>query len=258
MNRERWKPFYVWLYVAAVSGTWFWGWFQYSDIMFDRKTLVPTVLLFQTFLKLWVISEACTRLAEDRRIGALELLLSTPLTTREMLLGQWLALQRLFARPLVVILLFEFLLLRQQFSTRLVMANLVALVVDVVTLSWVGMWLGLTARSLNRAILGTIARVLILPWGALYAGSLALEVLWRWSGRGAFQPGEDFNIYFWFGIGLANNFLFGVWWARRHLLNDFREAATQRYQPGRIGWFSRATRRKHAALVSENAAMALD
>src|SRR5438094_2371935 len=191
--------------------------------MFDRKTLVPTVLLFQTFLKLWVISEACTRLAEDRRIGALELLLSTPLTTREMLLGQWLALQRLFARPLVVILLFEFLLLRQQFSTRLVMANLVALVVDVVTLSWVGMWLGLTARSLNRAILGTIARVLILPWGALYAITFAFDGLLRLSGLGPFEPTEHVRVYFWFGMGLANNFLFGFCWARRHLLNDFRQ-----------------------------------
>src|SRR5207249_11958826 len=110
----------------------------------------------------------------------------------------------------------------------------------------------------NRAILGTIARVLILRWGAFYALMVALEVLSRMSGRGLSQLDGDFPIYFWFGIGLANNLLFGVWWARRHLLNDFREAATQRYQPGRIGWFSRATRRKHAALVSENAAMALD
>jgi len=253
-GRERWKPSYVWGYVAAVSVTWLWGWFNYDLIMFDKGVTLTTVLLFQTFLKLWVISEACTRLAEDRRIGALELLLSTPLTTREILHGQWLAFRRQFARPLVVVLLLEFVLLRQQFSTRMVLVNLVMLVADLVTLGWVGMWLALTARNLNRAILGTIGRVLILPWGAFYAATLALEVFWPLCGGGPFRPGDQFTVYFWFGIGLANNFLFGVWWARRHLLNDFRLVAAQRYQMEKSGWFKRLFRGKDEAPARETLA----
>ena len=257
-GRERWKPSYVWVYVAAVSGTWLWGWSNYDHIMFEKETLLATVLLFQTFLKLWVISEACARLAEDRRIGALELLLSTPLTTREILRGQWLAFRRQFARPLLVVLLFESVLLLQQFPPGIVWANLVMLVTDLVTLGWVGMWLGLTARNLNRAILGAIARVLILPWVAFYAALLGLEFLWPLFGRGPFQPGDRFKVCFWFGSGLANNFLFGVWWARRHLLRDFREAAAQRYQSGRIGWFGRAALRQDAAPAPETVLTALD
>jgi hypothetical protein len=141
----------------------------------------------------------------------------------------------------------EFLLLRQQFTLSTTLINLAMLLADVATLGWVGMWLGLTARNLNRAILDTIARVLILPWGAWFAGLFALDVLWRLSGRGSFEPSDRFGEYFWFGIGLANNFLFGFCWARRHLLNDFRRAATQRYQPAKFGWLIRLFRRKDVA-----------
>jgi len=246
-SRERWKHSYVWLYVAAVSGVWLWSWFRHGDLMLDRKTLVPSVLLFHAFLKLWIISEACTRLAEERRIGALELLLSTPLSVREILRGQWLALQRQFALPLGVVLVAEFLLLRHQFTTPLVLMNLAILLADVLALGWVGMWLALTARSLNRAILGTVGRVLILPWGAFYATMLGLDVLGRWSGRGPFEPSDDFNMYCWFGLGLANNCLFGIWWARRHLLHDFRVAATERYRRQKSGWLGRPGQAKAVA-----------
>ena len=248
-GRERWKPVYVWLYLGAVAATWLWGWFNYEHIMFDKDVTLGTALLFQTFLKLWVVSEACARLAEDRRIGALELLLSTPLTTREMLRGQWLALRRQFAKPLAVILVVEFLLLRQPFTARLVVINLLMLLADVVTLGWVGMWLGLTSRNLNRAIVGTIGRVLVLPWGVYCAAILAFEGLGRFSGGGLFHAGEHFRLYCWFGVGLANNCLFGLWWARRHLLNDFREAAARRYQSEKIGWFRPASRRKDVAPI---------
>ena len=246
-SRERWKPLYVWFYLAAISGTWLWGWLYYRQFMFDKDVALATVLLFQGFLKLWVVSEAAARLAEDRRVGALELLLSTPLTTREILRGQWLAFRRQFAKPLGVILLFEFLLLRQPFATQLVLINLLMLVADVLTLGWVGMWLGLTARSLNRAILGTIDCVLLLPWGAYYTAMFALDIFWRLSGRGLFQPGDRFGLYWWFGIGLVTDFLFGIWWARRHLLNHFREAAAHRYPSERIGWFNRPGRREDVA-----------
>ena len=247
VSRERWKPSYVWLYLGSVAGMWFWGWFNYDNLMFDRKTLVPTVFLFQSFLKLWVVSETCQRLAEDRRIGALELLLSTPLTTREILRGQWLALKRQFAKPLAVVLVLEYLLLRQQFTVSTTLIYLTNLLADLAALVWVGMWLGLAARNLSRAILGTIARVLVLPTGAYLVGVFALDVLWPLLGRGSFEPSEHFGDYLWSGIGLASDFVFGFCWARRQLLNNFRQAATRRYQPSKFGWFSGLVRRKDVA-----------
>ena len=109
------------------------------------------------------------------------------------------------------------------------------------------MWLGLTAPSLNRAILGTIARVLVLPWVASWAVTLAFDGVMRLFGLGSFEPSETVRVYFWFGMGLANNFLFGVCWARWHLLNDFQTAATQGHRRNKVDWFKRRVRRQDNA-----------
>jgi ABC-type Na+ efflux pump permease subunit len=248
-ERERWKRSYVWLYLAAVAGTWCWGWFKYEDVMFDRKTLIPTVLLFQTFLKIWVTSEACNRLAEDQRSGALELLLSTPLSVGAILRGQWLALRRQFAGPLFVILVLEWFVLRQNFSFKMVLANQLMLIADVVTLGWVGMWLGLTSRNTSRAILGAVLRILVLPWAIFYAGGQGLDFAARLAGFGRLAPDLDAGLYAWLGVGLIGNFIFGFHWARRNLQREFRVIVTQRYQSEKRGWLRSAWKRRELEAV---------
>jgi len=59
-------------------------------------------------------------LTEDRRIGALELLLSHSLPIREILTGQRLALQRQFLGPIIVVLCAEFIMFtaRNEFHGR--------------------------------------------------------------------------------------------------------------------------------------------
>ena len=54
-------------------------------------------------LKLWITTEAGQQLAVDKKSGAFELLLSTPLTVRDMVRGQWLALRRQFLKPLAAV-----------------------------------------------------------------------------------------------------------------------------------------------------------
>ena len=150
--------------------------------------------------------------------------------------------------------LIEFLLLRGQFPLPAVVACLSMLVVDMIVLGWVGMWLGLTARNLNRAIVGTIGRVLVVPWGAFAAWMYALAFA-SWQLRiVSFDFNERFGVLVWFAIGLANDFVFGICWARRHLLRDFREAATQRYEGERMSWLGHSLRRKDASLIQAPAA----
>jgi hypothetical protein len=206
--------------------------------MLDKDVILPLTLLTAGILKVWVASEACTRLAEDRRVGALELLLSTPLTTREILHGHWLAFRRQFARPLVLLLVLEFLVFSLRTGTRLWLLNSVLLIADVVTLAWLGMWLGLTARNLSRAILGSLTCVFVVPWLLFYLVWHILDVDPgpRWSPRAELI--SLFSDYLWLAIRLATDFAFGFWWARRHLLNDFRKAA--RYEGRRMISFQSA------------------
>lgn len=236
-GRQRWKHFYVWAYFACVGGTWLWGWFKYGDVMTDKRTLIPTVLIFQAFLKIWVVSEACTRLVEDRRSGALELLLSTPLTVREILHGQWLSLRRQFVKPLIAIVVCEWIVLRPQFAVETIIVNIAMLLADMIALGWVGMWLGLNAQNTNRAILGAIVRVLILPWAIYYVGGEMLEFIRQLLQIGSLPEGYRVQLFAWTVIGVAIDFGLGYAWARRRLTRDFREVAIQRSESRRSRWF---------------------
>jgi ABC-type transport system involved in multi-copper enzyme maturation permease subunit len=241
-QRERGKPLYVWLYLGAVGSTWLWGRTTQGDVMLDANTVVPTLLLVQGFFKVWVVSEACARLAHDRGNGALELLLSTPLTPAEVLRGQWLALRRQFLRPLLVFALLEFLLLRGAFASDLALMSVATLIADFVALGWMGMWLGLSARNLTRALLGTVFLVLVLPWLMIFtANSLVgyldyLEVTRRLSS--SLQTPAARQLV-WFGVGILNSAFWGWLWARRRLRRDFRLVAMRRYQPPPESWWRR-------------------
>jgi ABC-type transport system involved in multi-copper enzyme maturation permease subunit len=135
-------------------------------------------------LKLMVASQACRFFVESRRNGALEMLLCTPLRNRDIIRGQWLSLKRLFLWPLIVLALLNlvpvaFLGYRAfsgpglsevlQSIPRAVLSLgtscwfTLGLVVDVFTIGWVGMWLGLSAKKPELAPFWTILFVLILP-----------------------------------------------------------------------------------------------
>jgi len=199
-----------------------------------------------SFFKVWVVSEACTRLAEDRRHGALELLLSTPLTPAQILHGQWLALRRQFLNPLLVLMVVEFLLVRQAFTTGLGLMCAAMLAADFVALGWAGQWLALTTKHLTQAILRALLAVLVLPWVFLFPVAWLLEVGLRFRGPESLVNWSEFELrsVAWFVTGLGMDVLVGWVWARRHLRRDFRQVAMERYQPlparGWKRWFDRA------------------
>jgi ABC-type transport system involved in multi-copper enzyme maturation permease subunit len=238
-QRERGKPLYVWGYLAAVASTWLWGRFSQGDVMLDRNVVVPTLVIVHSFFKVWVVSEACTRLAEDRRHGALELLLSTPLTPAEILHGQWLALRRQFLKPLLLLMVIEFLLVGQAFTTGLGLMCAVMLAADFVALGWAGQWLALTTKHLTQAILRALLAILVLPWVFLFPVAWLLK-----DGLGFRGTESELRTVAWFVTGLGMDVLVGWVWARRNLRRDFRLVAMERYQPlparGWRSWLGRA------------------
>jgi len=241
--RQRWKPALVWLFLFAGSALWLAGLIQWKDEWLEEGVYIFIAFTAHLFLKLWVASEACQRFGPDRRNGALELVLSTPLTVKEIVHGQMLALRRQFLRPVCFILLVDavFLIdgLTRSASDRtwffwLGLVGIATFLVDLWTLAWLGMWIGLIAKHPNRATGSTVARVLVLFWLA-YAGILFLIETFDLRSHWMNSEVSFLALYTVLGLGLDAAFLF---WARFRLRHDLRAVATQRFEPARpfLAW----------------------
>jgi ABC-type transport system involved in cytochrome c biogenesis permease component len=225
--RERGKPAYAWGFLVAVFVIWALGRWWEGDVMLDAQVALPMIWLVGTFFRVWVVSEACTRLCEDRRSGALELLLSTPMADRELVRGQWLALRRQFLMPLIAFVVLEWFLVRYSQPEGVALARLVMRLAEFMALGWVGMWLGLTARSLTRAIMGTVGLVLVLPWVVSTFVIQWLNVMGPWSSWGNSSDLVARTTMVWLVVGLANHAGWGWFWARRRLRTRFRDVASR-------------------------------
>jgi hypothetical protein len=198
----------------------------------DESFTLPMALLVNATLKLWIGIEAGQRLAEERRMGSLELLLSTPLNERQIMRGQFLALRRQFVKPLAAVLCLELLFLfaisRYAFvpsveATRQVaigLAGIALFILDTVALYWVALWTALAARVPTRAGAGAILRVLVVPW-VLYALIAVIASLLTAASEG---PSWQFFLGLWFVLGVLTDVGFGLSaWRRLH--TRFREQA---------------------------------
>jgi hypothetical protein len=134
-------------------------------------------LLLSLLVAVPVGLRSCRFFADARRNGALELLLSTPLTVKEILRGQWLTMRRAYLAPVIALLGLEllpaFTMLSQglgpnTFSSLtaggLFLAGvMVTSVTDVFAAAWVGMLVGLTSKKPARAPGLTLLYAIVIP-----------------------------------------------------------------------------------------------
>ena len=175
-SRDEWKQRLSWCLPALAFGI---------GLSFDPDPLgrAPAQAGFlalgaiHALFKTWVGADASHTFASDRLGGTLELLLSTPLQTREVATGMLSAFRRRFLGPLLALLLLDAALAAKLLFVNNVSGGFIAgagaamLLLDCYCLCWVGLWRGLVARDSARAILATIWRVLILPWIFFAAGA---------------------------------------------------------------------------------------
>jgi hypothetical protein len=255
--RARLKPLHVWLFMALIACWWIGGRIFVGNLWLDTTINVALALMLNSTLKIWIIIEGSQRIAEDKKIGAMELLLSTPLEIRDLIHGQFLALRRQFLAPLVLVLLLELLLMRHLWGvsresinamSAVWLAGIFMLVADMIVLPWVAMARALKAKSHHHAILSTMARILFLPWigyGAVLAVMGAWAVLSNIFPGGGWQPDWKLFLAWWFGLGILADVFFGLS-ARRQLLHQMRDTAIQRFAPPpvrRASWFARSMKR---------------
>jgi hypothetical protein len=202
-----------------------------------RVAIAMITPLLHLVLALWITSQAVHCFAEARRTGSLELMLSAPLTVPQILRGQWLALKQIFLAPLVTLAVLEIIVAlwidaMAPMSNALgnCLSSLLFLTADLVALAWVGMWLGVTARTTNRATIQTLLLVLVFPWIA----ALFLTPLFYFASFLGKFPMIFSHAYFpvissgmlW----LAKNAAF-ILWARHRLRANLRDVAAHHYTP---------------------------
>jgi ABC-type transport system involved in multi-copper enzyme maturation permease subunit len=231
------KVSYVWTTVGLMGC--FWVSTTLSIRTVEEEANVVFALLVNVMLKLWITTEAGRQLAEDKKSGAFELLLSTPLSVRDIMRGQRLALRRQFLKPLAVVVIVELLLMvsiRHGEGAALVrclwLAGILMLVADAFTLGWVAMLAALTAKSYGRATTKTAACILLLPWFLFGGVEWAIRLFRFLFARQYRELDWRFNLGCWFGVGIFADLLF-VLRARRRLQTSFRQLALEPYAPRR-------------------------
>lgn len=250
VERQRWKSWVVWLGPVVVALVWIVTTLKEGSNWIGPPAYFTTAILLMIWIKLGIAVEAGQAFCEDRRSGTLALLLTTPLTVREIVRGQGLALRRQFLGPLGMTLGVSFLFLLLTLAdhsvsdehfglTALWVALMVLLVADSLALAILGMWMGLKHRNINRAAGATISRLLVLPWMIYILGIRALPWALYATGISSILWADLYSGWFflglWFFPGLLADALFGVW-AWRKLHEEFRRAVGEPL-PAAVPWW---------------------
>ncbi len=203
-------------------------------------------------VKYMIAAEASRRFSEDRVSGAMELLLVTPLTPRQIIEGQRQALWHFARGPfflcaLLNILLLVLLILKSPFGSTstafiwqvAILGGIILLAVDYYALSWLGMWHGLTRRRHHRAVLHTLLRVMLPPWIAVFVIMTTMTGGFGWANR---------VILYWFVVSVIASIMSGQF-AQARLRQDFRRTvrAGVEFQEKPWEWLERLGRPPVAA-----------
>jgi len=166
--------------------------------------------------KYLMMVEATRQMSADRQSGALELLLVTPLRSDAIIKGYARAFRQQFVPLIGILVLLNasmcILTLSSPFLSmspsdraiffELFLGGAVVLVLDFRTIGKIGFLRAIHSKNHNRAILSTLMRVMLPPWGAIILMVFAMQAMVRSANSAAVV------FAFWFGLGIVNDFLF--------------------------------------------------
>ncbi|HXT40317.1 MAG TPA: ABC transporter permease subunit [Candidatus Angelobacter sp.] len=234
-SRQRWPHWVFWALVGIVAINIYW----LTDGVRRNGATLPFFQQFNTAMyfinRVWLAAMACRFFVESRRNGALELILTTPITVRTILRGRRRALLRFFFWPVLAIAMLHCLFLYESWKPIahqpggaaafriygfMAGGSLVNFLTDVFALSAVGGWLALSSKKTHFAVLTTFLCVTLMPWLLLHPTGL-LQML-----QGKF-PARYYLV--WPAVWVSKNLLF-MTWATYKIRTHFRAAAAQTYR----------------------------
>lgn len=239
-SRHRWPHWVFWslVVIVAINIYWLTVGNRRNPGVYQFHQQFSTAMYFIN--RVWLAAMACRFFVEARRTGALELLLTTPITDRSIRSGRRQALIRLFFWPVTAIALLHCAFVWGSWQpyahqptagavlhqfTLMAAGSLAGFVTDVLALSAVGGWFSLSSGNPRTVVLKTFAGVILIPWVVIY--------LTRYSAR---LPATLPNLYYLLMplVTVTKNLLF-LGWASFKLRRHLRAAASQSYRfKGRV------------------------
>ena len=241
--RDRRRPWYV-LGTLALLGL---GWLYANHkwrLAGDPGWHVMTSITLHVVLKVWIALAVVQQLAEERRTGSIELLLSTPLTLGQIVAGQFQSLVRQFGWPLLVVFFGDLLLLQMTLErtpsdrTEVLAAalgHIGSLGLDVAAITLLGLWRSVVARHSGQAAGVAFFLIVVLPCLIAIAIGVAGEVLEQT--RRARWDLTPLDVIAGFYLLSAFNSVAWSVYAWQRLKRDFRSVATARFDKRRGGWW---------------------
>ncbi|MGZ5544340.1 MAG: hypothetical protein ACXWIU_06665, partial [Limisphaerales bacterium] len=233
-SRTRFDSVLTLVYLLGAMAVIVWFFFKFNVGIEIVPLTITLMVVLHLILRVSIASSASRHFAEQRRSGALEFLLGcTPLTTKDLIHGQWLALRRQFLLPLMAVLSIDALSVVLASMTNFrssasktgtefylfSIAMVVMLIADSIALGWVGMWMGISANKPNRAAGAAVGRVMLWPCvGALFLASRI----------GITHLNADLMLALWFCVGVICD-AFLITHARKSLFAKFRILAATPY-----------------------------
>ena len=203
----------------------------------DDGFVILWSLLAHYVLCIWIALQAPRRLADDKQSGALELLLSTPMTPAEIIRGLMQVCRRRFGGPLLALLTIDFLLVNAFFNAHTLTRNsysemyqlatcaLIVFPLQAWSLARLGIYQGLVGGNSLRATFIVLWLIVLLPW-LLFFGCIFVCEVGRRSFRFLPRITDEIAFNLWIAAHLAP-FAVLLLFSNNRLHSRFRALAAQ-------------------------------
>lgn len=172
--RDRLRPHTLLLVLAFMAAGWGIGLFKVGPSWIGQESFTMFGIMAHVFIKCWFAIEAPRMMLSARQSGALELVLTTPITAAEFIQGALRSFYRDFGRGFLLLAALEFtaIMLLVANSKRAVdeewvgwaILMLAAQALDLVAIAFLGLWHGLKSKTLRRASTRIVMEVVFAPW----------------------------------------------------------------------------------------------